>query len=268
MTEVKSALFVSKKGEAPPQWEDFEDYALILAAHGDRGGKARNTQLMTHQVSLSQMANFRCVTAGVLKGDPTLEEAVLTALQSGARKLLVYPMFMADGYFNKTILPQRLQALSPIETFCILPPLGLDPSLPSFLLSYTLTFAQKHTLDPRTAHLLIVGHGSKLGPASAHSTKAVAESIMQHKMFSSVETAFLEEEEFLEDALLRKRANTIVLGFFSGDGMHASEDVTEFISSTGSTALYAGSLGSFPQFPAFLLSSITSALRKEVLART
>jgi sirohydrochlorin ferrochelatase len=92
--------------------------------------------------------------------------------------------------------------------------------------------------------LLIVGHGSKIGPASAEATRVVAAAIERAGVFGRVETAFLEEAEFLEDALRRAASTpTIVSGFFSGDGLHAAEDVPEAIAETGASATYAGPIG-------------------------
>lgn len=246
--------------ETPRKHKDFTDCAVVLAAHGDRGGQAPNTKLISHRDNLANMGGFRAVTAGVLKGDPTLEEAVNSALSTGAREIVVYPMFMADGYFNKTVLPQRLGALKPLESFRILPPLGVDARLPAFILDHALTTAKQHRVNPITTRLLIVGHGSQLGPASSISTHTITSFIAQKGIFSCVETAFLEEAEFLEDALQRCPSLTIVLGFFSGDGMHAGDDVPEMISKTGGHAIYAGSIGSLPELAAFIRASIDSHL--------
>jgi sirohydrochlorin ferrochelatase len=112
-----------------------------------------------------------------------------------------------------------------------------------------------------TARLLIVGHGSKIGPASAEATRVVANAIEQTGGFGRVETAFLEEPEFLEDALRRDSASpTIVSGFFSGDGLHAAEDVPEAIAETGAVAIYAGSIGKSAQVTGMIRTAISRAL--------
>lgn len=245
--------------------KDFNDCALVLAAHGDRGGQAPNTKLFAHRDTLAKTGEFRVVTAGVLKGDPSLEDAVTSALDTGASDVVIYPMFMADGYFTKTVLPQRLAALRPLQNFRILPPLGVDPRLPAFILDHTLSTAMQHKVNPKTSRLLVVGHGSQLGPASSQSTQAIANFIAQKDVFSVVETAFLEEEEFLEDALVRTSSLTLVLGFFSGDGMHAADDVPKLISKTGAHAIYTGSIGSLPELASFIVVAIKSYLASPAL---
>jgi sirohydrochlorin ferrochelatase len=190
-----------------------------------------------------------------------LEDAVRAALASGAKCLVVYPMFMAEGYFTRKVLTQRLAALEiPVDVH-VLPPLGADPRLPDVIRADALAAAARAGVEAETARLLIVGHGSKIGPASAEATRAVALAVERAGGFGRVETAFLEEPEFLEDALRRDPASpTIVSGFFSGDGLHAAEDVPDAIAETGAAAVYAGSIAKSDHVTAMIRTAISSAL--------
>jgi sirohydrochlorin ferrochelatase len=244
------------------------DIAVLLAAHGDRGGDSPNATLLGHCAALHALGLFRSVHAGILRGEPVLEESVRAALATGARRLAVYPMFMADGYFTRQVLTQRLAALEmPIDVH-ILPPLGADPRLPGLMLAQALAAAESAGLEPQSSRLLVVGHGSKIGPASADATRAVAAAMAKEGRFATVETAFLEEAEFLADALARAAGPTVVSGFFSGDGLHAAEDVPEAIAEAGANAadgagaeaVYAGSIGTSPALVDLIRSSIAAEL--------
>lgn len=239
----------------------LRDVAVILAAHGDRGGDAPNSTLLGHCTALAADGTFHSVRAGILRGEPPLEEAVQAALAAGAKCLAVYPMFMAEGYFTRKVLIQRLAALEiPVDVH-VLAPLGADPRMPALMLAEALATAERHGLAPDAARLLIVGHGSKIGPASADATRAVAAVIARAARFGRVESAFLEEPEFLEDALMRDAgAPTVVLGFFSGDGLHAAEDVPEAIAETQANAVYAGSIGKSPALVGMIRSAIAADL--------
>jgi sirohydrochlorin ferrochelatase len=233
------------------------EVAVILAAHGDRGGDNPNATLHGHCAALADNGVFHSVSPGILRGEPQLEASVRAALAAGAKSLAVYPMFMAEGYFTRKVLIQRLAALEiPIDVH-VLAPLGADPRMPSLMLGQAIETAEQHGLALDTTRLLIVGHGSKIGPASADATRAVAGMIEREGRFGRVETAFLEEPEFLEDALSRQSAlPTVVLGFFSGDGLHAAEDVPEAISETQANAVYAGSIGKSPALVEMVRSTI------------
>ncbi len=100
--------------------------AAVLASHGDRAGTERNRLLAAHADRVRSLTGLLAVTAGVLKGEPTLEAALSEAVATEARTILVYPLFMADGYFTATVLPDRIRAAGCESAARILPPLGLE----------------------------------------------------------------------------------------------------------------------------------------------
>ncbi len=239
-----------------------EQTALLIAAHGDRGGQGANRALAAHCRRLQKDGGhgFRLVVGGVLKGRPSLEGALEQVVESGARRLLVYPLFMADGYFTRKVLPRRvadaLAALRAVLEVAYAPPLGADDALPALVAQRTLAAAEMAGYVPSRSRLLVVGHGSKIGPASAEATRKFAARLRPLVSFSQVETAFLEEEEFVGDALRRTACPTVVEGFFSGDGLHAGDDVPEALRKTGANAVYAGSIGADPRLSALISSAV------------
>lgn len=217
--------------------------AVVLAAHGDRGAGSTNSALLAHREALAAALCFASVTAGVLKGDPTLEDALAVAEASPASRIAIYPFFMADGFFVRTRLAERINAASLTKRCEIFPPLGADPGLPALLLDHAEAAAARAGFAPATSTLLIAGHGSKLGPASADATRAAADVVRDANVFAAVAAAFLEEPPFIEDALRAARAPVVVSGFFFGDGMHAGDDVPAAIAKSGVRAVYTGPLG-------------------------
>ncbi len=258
-TIVEEALATASQSMRAPV--ELKEVAVILAAHGDRGGESPNATLLAHCARLSADGTFRSVAAGILRGEPALEDSVWAALASGATYLAVYPMFMADGYFTRKVLTQRLAALEIPVDVQVLAPLGADQRLPDLMRIEALAAADRSGVAAQTARLLIVGHGSKIGPASAEATREVAAAIDRVGGFARVETAFLEEPEFLEDALRRDVSTpTVVSGFFSGDGLHAAEDVPKAIAVSGARAIYAGPIGKSKRVTEMIRTSISGAL--------
>lgn len=219
------------------------DTAVVLASHGDRGGGFSNAALLAHCAALRASSCFALVTAGVLKGEPSLDDALAEAARATAARVVVYPVFMADGFFVKTRLAERVAAAGLPQPWEILPPLGIDPDLPKIVLRHAEKAALMADFAPAASTLLLVGHGSKFGPASADATRAAAATIAQVNVFAEVATAFLEEPPSIEDALHAVPPPVVVSGFFSGDGMHAADDVPDAIARSGCTAVYAGSVG-------------------------
>lgn len=217
--------------------------AVVLAAHGDRGGSFSNAALLAHRDALRSGGDFACVSAGVLKGEPSLEDALAAAIASRPARIVVYPVFMADGFFVRTRLADRVAAAALSVPWEIFPPLGTDADLPELVLRHAERAAGKMGFAPAATTLLLVGHGSKFGPASADATRVVAKAVKDLKVFADTATAFLEEPPLVEEALAAAKGPVVVSGFFAGDGMHAGDDVPNAIARCAATAIYAGSVG-------------------------
>ncbi len=236
--------------------------ALVLAAHGDRGGAVYNDGLEAHVAALAAMNRFACVAGGVLNGTPSLEDALARAEQSGADWILVYPLFMSDGYFAGEVLPDRVGAAKLRVLTSILQPLGQDSRAALLMLESALRAAKSAGLDPGQARLLVVGHGSKNGTANAESTRRAARGLAPHSPFARIETAFLEEAPFVAEALSHYSGKSVVAGFFSSEGMHAGLDIPAAIRHSGAAAVYAGAIGLHSRIPELIVSSVHRALEE------
>lgn len=230
--------------------------ALVLAAHGDRGGSDPNRTLRDHAESLKQSGRFRFVTWGVLKGEREIEVALEDADRAGPTQITVFPMFMSGGYFVNQVLSQRIKEAEINTPIVMLPPLGLHPDLPPLMFRRALDTAREAGFDPADTGLLVVGHGSKYGSASADATRHVAEAIRRLGGFARVDVAFLEEPPFLRSELLSPQPTRVVVGFFFGSGMHGADDVLMAIEETGARAIYARPIGADPEIPSLIISMI------------
>lgn len=240
--------------------DPVQSTALVLVAHGDRGGSKRNCWLWSHVEALKQQTRFCRVAAGLLKGAPSLEEALAKVCRGRARRVLVYPVCMSNGYFVNTVLADRVSAAECPLPVNILSPLGLDPRLPPLFLEQSLAAAQASGYASETTRLLVVGHGSKFGPASALATERMAAELRRARRFCKVEPAFLEEPPFLHDALTSDRGPTVIAGFFSGEGMHARGDVPAAIEETGADATYTGAIGVDGRIPSLIEAAVADEL--------
>lgn len=233
--------------------------AAVLVAHGDRGGTSPNAALESQAEAVRKLTGLRIFT-GVLKGERTIEHALAEATASGAVSIAVYPLFMADGYFVNKVR-ERIAAAGLASEPKLLAPLGLDPTLSDVLVNEAMTTAEQKGFDPSISRLLVVGHGSKLGPASASATRKAAARAALARRFASVTTAFLEEEPFLDDALRATSVPTVIVGFFFGNGMHAGEDVPEAIAETGANAIYTGAIGNSPAAAPLIAAALKTTTR-------
>ncbi len=221
--------------------------ALVLAAHGDRGSADRNAVLRRHTAAVEALGVCGKVSAGVLNGEPLLQDVLREVASDEIAQILIYPFFMSDGYFVKKILPDRIALAGIALPVSVLAPLGLDPRLPDLLLRRSLDTANDAGFNPKTTRLLIAGHGSKFGRASAKATNAMANAVSASGEFGKVVTAFLEEPPFLLDELTSEKTPTVVAGFFSGEGMHGHDDVPAAMERCPAPCAYTRPIGSDPE---------------------
>lgn len=217
-----------------------------MVAHGERRQGAGNRALLAHVAGLQALLPQMLVAAAVLKGAPSLAEAVRMIVANGADDLLVYPFLMSDGYFVSSVLPARLAACQFRGNTAVLPPLGLDPLFPRFVLEQSLAAAERAGFEAAESHLLLVGHGSQRSQASVEATQALAESIASDRTFASVGTAYLEQSPFVGNELAAQTRSVVVAGLFSGEGKHGWHDVPAAIEETGAKAVYTGPIGAYP----------------------
>lgn len=243
---------------------DAKRVAVLVAAHGDRGGQSNPHRNQT-VLSLARGVGARLaplpIAVGLLKGTPSIEDAIEGIDASHLDRVIVYPFFMADGYFVRKVLPERLKQAAVRCPVHICAPLGLDRGLPPLIAAHVTAAARTAGRDTKSSRLLLVGHGSKFGPASANATRQTAKLIAAHApdAFAAIDVAFLEEAPFLAAALQESPLPTLVSGFFNGDGMHAGEDVPDALAETQSDAMYCGPVGSYAGVQQLMAAAIQSA---------
>jgi sirohydrochlorin ferrochelatase len=237
---------------------DTRTPVVVLAAHGERGGGRTNSALLSHAAALSRSGRYRAVAAGVLSGEPSLERA-LAAVRPAEDEVLVYPVFMSDGYFVRQLLTQRIAAAG-VPTR-VLAPLGLDPNLPPLMLREALAAAERASFAPHATRLLVAGHGSRSRPSgpAALATRRAAQALSEQAAFADVEVAFLEESPVLPEVLGGRAMPTVVVGFFSGEGLHALEDVPAMIREIGAEAVYTGPIGALPEIAEIIARALDAA---------
>ncbi len=169
---------------------------------------------------------FSEVTVGFMRGTPTIEDAASRITSGNVR---IYPLFMSDGYYAQTAIPGRLGIEGGIDArghhVAFERPLGLNPRLPKLLAQAAAEAALSSGMQPSAATLLLVAHGSSNSSQSADAAHAIRAGLEATSIFARTELAFLEQEPEFLPALRACRRPTIVMGLFTGCGMHAVDDV-------------------------------------------
>lgn len=179
------------------------------------------------------------------------------ALESALADLgqpLIYPFFMARGWFTGRELPRRLVAaggtgLQQLEPF------GTDPGLPALVGRVTAEAALAAGLEPAQATLLLASHGSKVSRTSADSTWAMVEILQRDSGFGRVTAGFVEEAPFLADAA-RGLGPAVCLPFFALRAGHVEGDVPEALEEAGFAGPLLPEIGAHPEAAALIAAAL------------
>ena len=208
--------------------------ALLIVAHGERGGKRHNRLSNIIAERMRSSGRFCDVAIGYIRESPDLAEA---AAQLRGDRVWVVPLFMSDGYYVRQAIPERLEITGGSDArgrcFVILPPTGLSARLPGIVVREAAKAARSAGLAPAATHLAMIAHGSSIDPASRLAAVAAAGAVRTLQVFAAVHTAFLEEPPLLADALVDLPGPLIVAGLFIGEGMHGAEDMAAAVAASG-----------------------------------
>lgn len=202
---------------------------------------------------------------------PTLAEADalgMAVARSGAGGV-VYPMFMADGWFTQTHLPARLRAAGARlaedgGAWRILPPFGLDPRLWDLAAQVV---AEACEASGPAGHvprdLLLAAHGSFRSDAPSRVARAVAGYVAGHVQarcgLARVEAAFIDQSPRLADAR-GFGAGSLCLPFFAASGGHVVEDLPRALDEAGFQGRLLPALGLDPRVPALIAAALVEAV--------
>lgn len=214
--------------------------ALLIVAHGERGGAG--TDRLVHDLvdRIRQSGQFRSVHACFISKEPTLTDT-LVDLSPGP--VVVYPLFMSDGYFVRRAIPGAIAAV-PAENrtgdrpVAITTPFGLSPYLPGLVVQLARETATGCGHSPRDCRVLLVAHGSKHDSASRQATLRLAGSLDRTESFAGIGQCFLEEVPFVDDRIAALQGPVIVVGLFAGEGMHGAVDLPGAVRNSGRNDIF------------------------------
>jgi len=236
--------------------------ALLIAAHGERQPGAGNEGATRIARAIRERGIVSEVAVGFINGSPTIEEALGGFT---ARRVVVYPLFASNGYFTRDRLVQLIdEAGGNAREIEILPPLGHDPGLPALVVDHIRRAALESGVAPLGSTAVLLGHGSRRNPASREATEWIAREIAKYEVCRDVAVAFLEQRPCLEETARSVAGPAIVVGIFSGEGLHGARDAPRLVAQLGrKDVFYSGVIGSAPGIEKVVARSVQSALARD-----
>jgi len=237
--------------------------ALLIAAHGERSPDATNDGVRRIAQAVSAHRLVAEIGVGFINGTPGIGKA-FAALT--APRVIVYPLFASSGYFTRDRLVQLLDEANDRGRHVeVLPPLGLDPGLPDLVLDRATRVARANGFALEASTVILLAHGSRRNSASREATEQVARAIEGRAGFRSVGIALLEERPFMDEAAALVQGPAIVVGMFSGEGMHGAGDAPRLVADLKRhDVVYAGVIGNVAGIEGLVARAVAAAVRRPV----
>jgi sirohydrochlorin ferrochelatase len=189
-----------------------------------------------------------------IRGATLAAEGALDSSLDGLHAPLIYPFFMAEGFFTGTLLPRRLAEAGAINATQTAP-FGIDPALPALMARVALAAAAQ---TPADTNLLVAAHGSKVSRTSADSTHAMVAALGPLTGFNRILAGFVEEAPFLADQA-RELGTGICLPFFALEAGHVIGDIPEAMEEAGFQGPILPPIGQHPDVPALIAAALIRA---------
>lgn len=165
---------------------------------------------------------------------------------------VIFPLFMAKGWFVTRALPDRLYPREPE----ILQPLGLDPKLPELAAKTIADTAAAQGWPVEEVQVVLAAHGSGRSRNPSAVALQFAEILQTHLACKEIRTGFVEEPPSIAEAAEPVGPVSICLPFFACRGGHATEDVPQALDEAGFRGILLPVLGELPPVPARIASQI------------
>ncbi|MCU0800258.1 MAG: cobalamin biosynthesis protein CbiX [Rhodobacteraceae bacterium] len=206
------------------------------------------------EASLATVASaIAAVMPGWRIGSATLaaEGRLAAAIADLGPRGLVFPMFMACGWFTGTHLPGRLRAAGGAGWHLTLP-MGCNPAIQTLAIAQV----QEALVQPASAtDLILAAHGSGRSTAPSLIAGHVARSIQRSLGLRRAVAAFIDEAPRLADAQGFGK-DALCLPYFAAEGGHVTGDIPHALQSAGFAGRILPPLGLDPRVPLLIAQTL------------
>ena len=167
---------------------------------------------------------------------------------------LVYPMFMAGGWFTQEQLPGRM-AEAGGKGWRHLPPFGLDAGAQALCVGMAQEAASALRLAPAQVAVLLAAHGSSRSLAPSEVANAMAGRLTDAG-FARAEAYFIDQGPRIATAR-GFGATSLCLPFFAAKGDHVVEDLPKALTEAGFGGNVLQPLGLDSRVPGLIAEAIS-----------
>lgn len=228
--------------------------SAIIVAHGQPSEPSPpEAEIAALALQVSEQLPGWTIRSATLAAPGALDAAV-----AGLTSPVVFPFFMADGWFIRTALPERL-ARAGVTAPRILTPFGLIAETMHLAGDKAAAAAAaKGWTCPETT-LILAAHGSGRSPFPKQAAEATADAIAAAHRFAGIRTGFVEETPSLAEAAAHAGLRAVCLPLFVARWGHVETDVPQALQEALFTGVLLPPLGTMPEVPALIARAIAAS---------
>ncbi|GGH21270.1 Sirohydrochlorin ferrochelatase [Cribrihabitans marinus] len=225
----------------------------LIVAHGQPSDpEPAEAALAAFAARVSAQADGLDIGSATLAAKGSFEAALGRLRTDG----VVYPLFMAKGWFVTDALPGRMAG----HAARLLDPLGTDPGLPALAADALRAASTAKGWRVEDTEYLLAAHGSGRSRNPARVALDFAEEVRAILGVGDIGVGFVEEAPTIEDMARPMGSQAICLPVFARPGGHASEDVPQALDAAGFAGLRLPVLGELPEIPSLIAQRLTEAV--------
>ncbi len=227
---------------------------VLIVAHG------QPSDPMPAAEEIAQLAQrVAACLPGRSVGSATLAQpgAIVAQIRSLGQAGLVYPLFMAGGWFTRVLLPSRMAEAGAVG-WQVLEPLGCDPALHRLAVQIIEEAVMSGGLSARETKVLLAAHGSFKSAVPSDIARHLASLIRSATQAGLVEAAFIDQDPQLAQAV-GFGVNSVCLPFFAASGGHVATDIPAALAAAGFAGRLLPPIGTDARVPALIARAIEAA---------
>ncbi len=224
------------------------EHRALIVTHGQPSDPAMaEAALATLAAEVAANLPDWKVGSATLAASGALEHAVAQLGPKG----VVFPLFMACGWFTGTHLPDRMAAAGGAG-WRVAIPFGCMPAIQDL----AITIVREALITaPQNTDLILAAHGSGRSPAPAAIATFVAARIQRTVGLRRVVAAFIDQSPRIAD--LRDFGPTaICLPYFAASGGHVTDDIPQELSEAAFAGRLLPALGLDRRTPAIIAAAL------------
>ena len=196
---------------------------------------------------------------GWMIGSATLAQpGALGRAVQGLDAPLIFPFFMADGWFFRTDLPDRLARAGTVSPR-VLPPFGLLPETLELVAETAAAAALARGWAIKETRLILAAHGSGRSPYPREAAELAARAIGETCAFAAIRCGFIEEAPGIAEVAQHAGDRALCLPLFVARWGHVETDLPAALASAAFAGALLDPIGTASAVPAIIAGAIAAA---------